>query len=216
MPHPKIWLLKLQLPHIIMFINLCGCILMERHKQIKLTVFLVDRRHKCTYVLSFRTAECDTSQNLVVATVRERLVASQQRMYRFHVVRFSLKKLNEVEGREQYCVEISNRFAALENKIFSLFKRGGVFRTSHVGMCEGVKQSPVVSGLGVQSSVTMRLEGLYSQEEEDEDDDDDDEEDEDDEEGIIVEFCQEHMLEEVLEHAVSEMMHILLTLEFGI
>jgi hypothetical protein len=29
--------------------------------------------------------------------------------------RFSLKKLNEVEGKEQYCVEISNRYAALEN-----------------------------------------------------------------------------------------------------
>jgi hypothetical protein len=29
--------------------------------------------------------------------------------------RFNLKKLNEVEGKEQYSVEISNRFAALEN-----------------------------------------------------------------------------------------------------
>jgi hypothetical protein len=29
--------------------------------------------------------------------------------------RFNLKKLNEVEGEEQYRVEISNRFAALEN-----------------------------------------------------------------------------------------------------
>jgi hypothetical protein len=28
---------------------------------------------------------------------------------------FNLKKLNEVEGKEQYCVEISNRFTALEN-----------------------------------------------------------------------------------------------------
>jgi hypothetical protein len=28
---------------------------------------------------------------------------------------FNLQKLNEVEGKEQYCVEISNRFAALEN-----------------------------------------------------------------------------------------------------
>jgi hypothetical protein len=28
---------------------------------------------------------------------------------------FNLKKLNEVEGKEQYCVEVSNRFAALEN-----------------------------------------------------------------------------------------------------
>jgi hypothetical protein len=29
--------------------------------------------------------------------------------------RFNLKKLNEVERKEQYRVEISNRFAALEN-----------------------------------------------------------------------------------------------------
>jgi hypothetical protein len=29
--------------------------------------------------------------------------------------RFNLKKLNEVEGKEQYRVEISNRFTALEN-----------------------------------------------------------------------------------------------------
>jgi hypothetical protein len=28
---------------------------------------------------------------------------------------FNLKKLNEVQGKEQYNVEISNRFAALEN-----------------------------------------------------------------------------------------------------
>jgi hypothetical protein len=32
----------------------------------------------------------------------------------FHVVRFNLNKLNEVEGKEQYRAEISNRFAALE------------------------------------------------------------------------------------------------------
>jgi hypothetical protein len=31
------------------------------------------------------------------------------------VERFDLKKLNEVEGEEKYCVEISNIFAALEN-----------------------------------------------------------------------------------------------------
>jgi hypothetical protein len=29
--------------------------------------------------------------------------------------RFNLKKLNEVEGKQQYRVEISSRFAALEN-----------------------------------------------------------------------------------------------------
>jgi hypothetical protein len=29
--------------------------------------------------------------------------------------RVNLKKLNEVDCKEQYCVEISNRFAVLEN-----------------------------------------------------------------------------------------------------
>jgi hypothetical protein len=29
--------------------------------------------------------------------------------------RFNLKKLKEVEGKEQYSVEVSNRFAALED-----------------------------------------------------------------------------------------------------
>jgi hypothetical protein len=29
--------------------------------------------------------------------------------------KFNLQKLNEVEGKEQYHVEISNRFTALEN-----------------------------------------------------------------------------------------------------
>jgi hypothetical protein len=29
--------------------------------------------------------------------------------------RFNLKKINEVEGKEQYRVEISNRFVVLEN-----------------------------------------------------------------------------------------------------
>jgi hypothetical protein len=36
-------------------------------------------------------------------------------MFRFHIARFNLKKLNEVEGKEQYHVEITNRFAPLEN-----------------------------------------------------------------------------------------------------
>jgi hypothetical protein len=37
-----------------------------------------------------------------VATVRERLAVSKQR-------------LKEVQGKEQYCVEVSNRFAASED-----------------------------------------------------------------------------------------------------
>jgi hypothetical protein len=51
----------------------------------------------------------------VVAEVRERLAVNKQRSYRFHMERFSLKKLSEVEGEQQYCVEVLNRFAALED-----------------------------------------------------------------------------------------------------
>jgi hypothetical protein len=51
----------------------------------------------------------------VVAKDRERLAVSKQRSQRFHMERFNLKKLNEVEGKEQYRVEVSDRFAALED-----------------------------------------------------------------------------------------------------
>jgi hypothetical protein len=50
-----------------------------------------------------------------VAKFRERLAVNKQRLHRFHIERFNLKKLNEVEGKEQYHVEVSNRFAALED-----------------------------------------------------------------------------------------------------
>jgi hypothetical protein len=51
----------------------------------------------------------------VVAEVIEGLAVTKQTMNRFHMKRFSHKKLNNIEGKEQYQVEISNMFAALEN-----------------------------------------------------------------------------------------------------
>jgi hypothetical protein len=42
----------------------------------------------------------------VVAEVTERLAVSKQIMQRFHVEGFNLNKLNEVQGKEQYHVEI--------------------------------------------------------------------------------------------------------------
>jgi hypothetical protein len=52
---------------------------------------------------------------LVVAKVRERLAVSKQVAQTFEGERFNLRKLNEMEVRKQYQIEITNRFAALEN-----------------------------------------------------------------------------------------------------
>jgi hypothetical protein len=53
----------------------------------------------------------------VVAKVRDRLAASKRAKQKFDVERYNLKKLNEVEGKEQYQVKVSNRLAASEKLI---------------------------------------------------------------------------------------------------
>jgi hypothetical protein len=50
----------------------------------------------------------------VVAKVRDRLAEKKQRK-KLSIERFSLKKINEVEGKEQYRFKILNRFAAWKN-----------------------------------------------------------------------------------------------------
>ena len=78
---------------------------------------LIERRWHSSVldVRSFRGADCYTDHYLVIAKVRERLAVGKQAAQRFDRQRFNLRKLNELEVRKQYQIEITNRFAALEN-----------------------------------------------------------------------------------------------------
>jgi hypothetical protein len=87
----------------------------------------------------------------VVAKVREQLAVNKQRSHRFHMERSSLKKLNEVEGKEQYLVEVSNRFAALEdldaeveiNSAWEMIRENITISTKgSLGYCELKKHRP--------------------------------------------------------------------------
>jgi hypothetical protein len=66
-------------------------------------------------VQSLRAAYCYSEYYLVVAKVMERLLVNKQRSQRFNMERFNFKQLNLVEGKEQFHVEVSSRFAALED-----------------------------------------------------------------------------------------------------
>jgi hypothetical protein len=50
-----------------------------------------------------------------VAKIRDSLAVNEQRLLRCHIERLNLKMLNEAEVREKCHVEISNRFAVLED-----------------------------------------------------------------------------------------------------
>jgi hypothetical protein len=76
---------------------------------------LIDRiRHSSILdVQLFRAADCDINHYLVVAKVTERLATSKQTTHRVHMERFNLKKLSEVEGKEQYHVKDVRSFRKL-------------------------------------------------------------------------------------------------------
>jgi len=78
---------------------------------------LIDRRWYSNVldVRSFWGAECDTDHYLVIAEVRKRLAVRKQAAQRLVRQRFKLSKLNDLEVRKEYQIDIKNRFAALDN-----------------------------------------------------------------------------------------------------
>jgi hypothetical protein len=71
---------------------------------------LIDRQKHSSVldIRSFRAVDYDKDHYLVEAKIRERLAVNKQGSHKFHMQRFNLKKLNEVEGKEKYHVEVSN------------------------------------------------------------------------------------------------------------
>jgi hypothetical protein len=74
------------------------------------------QRIKFFVMLSFHLiSQAYPDHYLVVAKVRERLAVRKQAAQNFDGERFNLRKLSELEVKEKYQIEITNRFAALEN-----------------------------------------------------------------------------------------------------
>jgi hypothetical protein len=67
----------------------------KAHSQIDHILIDMRRHSSALDVRAFRGENCDTDHYLVVAKVRGRLAVIKQTKHRFHMERFSLKKLNE-------------------------------------------------------------------------------------------------------------------------
>jgi hypothetical protein len=52
---------------------------------------------------------------MVMAEIKEGIAVTKQGSHKFQMERFNLKKLNEIEAKDKYHVQVSNRFAALED-----------------------------------------------------------------------------------------------------
>jgi hypothetical protein len=70
----------------------------------------------------------------VTANVRERLSVRKYAAQKFYVGRFNLKNLSNLKVRKRYQIEISNRFAALEdiNRAWENIKEDN-FRSKEAG-----------------------------------------------------------------------------------
>ena len=85
----------------------------------------------------------------MVAKIKKRLAVNEQAAQKFNGERFNLRKLNELEVRKQYQIEILNWFAALVN----LSDCEDINRT-----WENIKENIKTSAKGSQSLHEMKQE----------------------------------------------------------
>jgi hypothetical protein len=85
------------------------------HNQIDHTLKLRRQHSSLLDVHLFRAADCGTDNYLMVTEVRKGLAVNKQTSHGFHMEGFDRKKLNEVEGKNHYHIEVSNWIAALED-----------------------------------------------------------------------------------------------------
>jgi hypothetical protein len=76
------------------------------HNQIDHVLTDKTRHSKTLDVRSFRVSDCDNDHYLVVAKLRERISVSKRARQKFVLERFELRKLDAVEVKEKYQVEI--------------------------------------------------------------------------------------------------------------
>jgi hypothetical protein len=74
------------------------------------------RRHSNILdVHSFKVPDCDIKPLYLVAKLSEVISVSKRARQNSELERFDLKRMDDVEVKEKYQVEISKRFAALES-----------------------------------------------------------------------------------------------------
>jgi hypothetical protein len=87
----------------------------------RVTLYQIDHvlidKSRYSYILdirSFRGADCDTDHYLLGAKLRERISESERARQKFDLEKYDLRNLYDIDVKEKYQVEISNRSAALE------------------------------------------------------------------------------------------------------
>ncbi|KAJ4451741.1 hypothetical protein ANN_03212 [Periplaneta americana] len=78
---------------------------------------LIDKRKHTSIVdiRTFRGADCNSDHYLVIGELRERLSVAKIVEQQVNITKFNILKLKDEEAKQNYQVEISNRFATLES-----------------------------------------------------------------------------------------------------